>query len=78
MRNKYFPLRRTDVDVTGRRNRRAVYDEILDVLETRREYLEGTRIGFREQASVKLMDARLDELTVVRVIINTLRGGEDE
>lgn len=50
------------------------YDKILEVLNTRQEYLERTR-GHVDPVCSKV---RLDELKVVRAIINTLKEGENE
>jgi hypothetical protein len=61
------------VDRVIRTSQREVYNEILDVLNTRREYLERTSNALRPDR-----EARLAELCVVRAIINTLKGGEDE
>ena len=50
---------------------RNIYVEILDVLTTRKEYLE-------RDAQDLIVKARLDELRVVRAIINTLNEGDKE
>ncbi len=51
---------------------RNIYVEILDVLTTREEYLK------RERRKSISRQARLDELRVVRAIINTLNEGDKE
>ncbi len=48
-----------------------VYDEILDVLTTREDYLTTCHAGKVDRVT------RLDELKVVRAIINTLKEGEN-
>lgn len=53
---------------------RNIYVEILDVLETRREYLAQSEINHLEGT----VQTRLDELRVVRAIINTLNEGDNE
>ena len=50
---------------------RNIYVEILDVLQTREDYL-------RKDYPDVIVQARLDELRVVRAIINTLNEGDKE
>lgn len=58
--------------------RETAYDEILDMLKTRREYLERgqSKMGLWSP-ELEATVARLDELKVVRAIINTLNNQEE-
>lgn len=55
-----------------------VYDEILDVLKTREEYLQrGADKAGDWSPELDAFIYRMDELKIVRAIINTIKG-EDE
>jgi len=57
---------------------RNIYIEILDVLNTRREYLAASLEGAADEAARTVVKTRQDELRVVRLIINTLNEGDNE
>ena len=59
--------------------REGMFDKILDLLDTRREHLErrGNKASDWSPEQSEVI-SRLDELAVVRAIINTLKQGDDE
>jgi hypothetical protein len=58
-------------------SRESVCDEILDVLATRREYVVKSRVKHFPENDGNIQ-ARLNELSVMAAIINTLKQEEDE
>lgn len=65
--------------LTAPGTRESAYDEILDVLNTRKEYLErGQSKAGAWSPELEAIVARLDELKVIRTIINTLNEGDTD
>jgi exonuclease I len=54
------------------------WDQLLQVLAVRREFLYRRRENQSQQLEIAIVDAHLNELGIVTGIINTLRGEDDE